>query len=383
MTTAQPKARAAILLCMALFVAQPMQFGIWLSRISEVQAALGLSKANLAFALLGMPIGLLPTLYFAGKIIDRIGVRSALLWAFPAMLMTGTLPGLATGAPGLFISLLALGACFAFAEVGLNVFAAQTERHLGVTIMNRAHGFWSLGIMLGSLIGVQLAGADLTAFPALALAGSVMLPILMLISVRLPDYAATDDAPAKTAPRPLPPQLFLIILVVFGATMTEGAMSDWATVYMREATWHSTAPDGLAVTIYAGMITFGRFVGDSINIRLGPVFLARFCLVFALTGVVTLVVATGVWMAFVGFGLVGFGVSAIFPLGVSATAQLSETNQARNVSVMTFGALTGFLIGPPMIGLVAEAQGLRFGIGLLLPFLLASLLFSAKLGVRR
>ncbi len=368
---------------MALFLAQPIQFGIWLSRISEVQSDLGMSKSTLAFALLGMPVGLLPTLYFAGGIIDRTGVRSALLWAFPAMLLTGVLPGLAASPVGLFVGLMLLGTSFAFAEVGLNVLAAQTEKQYQITIMNRAHGFWSLGIMVGSLVGVQMANLDLPALPALAIAGGALLPVLLAITWRLPKQPPHEEADAGEQPQwRLPAGLVPVIIVVFGATLTEGAMSDWATVYMREAPWGGSAIDGLAVSVYAGMITFGRFIGDSINIRLGPVLLARICLLFAISGVSILALSTAMWVSFVGFGLVGLGVSAIFPLGVSATAQLSSQNQARNVSVMTFGALTGFLIGPPMIGLVAELQGLRFGIGLLIPALAISLLMSGRL-VRR
>ena len=377
------QARAATLLCMALFLAQPMQFGIWLSRISEVQSELGMSKSTLAFALLGMPVGLLPTLYFAGGIIDRIGVRSALLWVFPAMLVTGTLPGLAGSPESLFLGLMLLGTSFAFAEVGLNVFAAQTEKQYQITIMNRAHGFWSLGIMLGSLIGVQLANMNLPALQALVTAGCALLPVLLAISWSLPQHTQNQEqADGEPQPWRMPAGLIPVIIVVFGATLAEGAMSDWATVYMREAPWGGSTWDGLAVSVYAGMITLGRFIGDNVNIRLGPVLLARVCLLLAIFGVSILVLSTTMWMSFVGFGLVGLGVSAIFPLGVSATAQLSNQNQARNVSVMTFGALSGFLIGPPVIGLIAELQGLRIGISLLIPVLAISLLMSGRL-VRR
>ena len=237
--------------------------------------------------------------------------------------------------------------------------------------------------MLGSLSGVQLAQFEWQAFASLALAGCVLFPILILLLVPLPDFRQDMESVAHGRSwAGIPPGLLPIIIVVFGATITEGAMSDWATVYMREADWGGTARDGLAITVYAGMITFGRFVGDSINIRFGPVFLARFCLLFAIIGVLVLVFSNSMKMSLIGFGFVGFGVSAIFPLGVSATSRLSAQNQARNVSVMTFGALTGFLIGPPLIGLVADYQDLRFGLALLLPMLALSFALSGRFAVR-
>jgi MFS family permease len=124
------------------------------------------------------------------------------------------------------------------------------------------------------------------------------------------------------------------------------------------------------VGVYAGIITFGRFVGDILKLRLGPVALALICISFAISGVLSLVLSGSIWMSFIGFGLVGLGVSVVFPPGVIATAYLSERRQARNVSVMTFGAIAGFLIGPPLIGLLAELMGLRTGSSILIPALI-------------
>ena len=193
--------------------------------------------------------------------------------------------------------------------------------------------------------------------PPLALGGGILLPLLIAVSLRLPAFDAAEERSQQSAdPWRLPAGLVPIILVVFGATIAEGAMNDWATVYMREASWGGTARDGLAVSVFAGMVTLGRFAGDGICVRSGAVALARTSLVLALAGVAVLIGAYAMWQAIVGFGLVGLGVSTIFPLGVSATARLSPTNQARSVSVMTFGALSGFLIGPPLIGALASQR---------------------------
>ena len=229
-------AKSAVVFCMALFMVQPIQFGVWLSRIAEVQTELGLSKSALAFALLGMPVGLLPMLYFAGAIIDRIGVRLAFFGAFPIMLMTGVFPALASSVSDLFVGLILLGMSFAFAEVGLNVMAAQLEKSYQISIMNRAHGFWSLGIMFGSLGGVKMATLNISVLHALAITGVTLFPILLIISWYLPKQMIPKQTPPKKyEPWRMPSGLFPIIVFVFGATLAEGAMHDWATVYMREA----------------------------------------------------------------------------------------------------------------------------------------------------
>ena len=378
----QISARRATLLTMALFLVQPIHLGHWLSRIAEVQATLDLSKSQLAVALLGFPCGLLPALFFAGKLVDRIGPRPSLALAFPPMLLSGLLPGQATDAQLLFAALFFFGSTIAFTEVSLNVFAARAEKTFRIRIMNRAHGFWSLGVVLGSLIGIQFANAGMAAGPALIYSAIALLPVVMGVAFALPPTKKVNTGTDPVAREPVPLVLLAIVLVVFGATLVEGAMNDWATVYMRDAPWGGIAIEGYGLTVFASMITLGRFTGDWINARLGPAHLARLCLLTALAGVSLLVSAQSLWMAFLGFGLAGFGVSTIFPLGISASAGLGKTTEARNVSIMTFGALTGFLIGPPAIGFAAEAITLKLALGLLFPPLVVSVILAGRLEAR-
>lgn len=373
-------AKYAVLMCMIVFFAQPIHMGLWLSRVAEVQTTLGLTKAQLALALLGMPSGLLPSLYFAGRTVEKLGPRRALLIVFVPMLLAGILPSLASGTASLLVALFIFGVILPFAQVSLNVFAAQVEKKFDVKIMNRAHGFWSMGIMAGSLIGVQLAALGLTAAPSLIITAAILTPILIVIAYALPQIkTAQPKTKAQNALPQIPTAVWLIAAVVFGATIVEGAMIDWATVYMREIADAISGSEGLAVTVFSGFVTLGRFMGDALNRRFGTVFLVRLCIGSAISGLLVLVAGLGVASAFLGFALVGFGVSTIFPLGVSATAALSDNGEARNVSVMTFGALSGFLVGPPMIGFFADTFSLSTAFLLLLPGLMFSFWFAQRL----
>ncbi len=123
----------------------------------------------------------------------------------------------------------------------------------------------------------------------------------------------------------------------------------------------------------------GRFVGDRLKARLGAVTTARLCGCFSLAGMALIVLAPTPWLAFAGFAATGFGVSVGFPLAVTAAAGLTDRPTAASVAILSFIALFGFLIGPPMIGLVAEHLDLRSGLATLLPFLLVSLLLTAML----
>ncbi len=90
-----------------------------------------------------------------------------------------------------------------------------------------------------------------------------------------------------------------------------------------------------------------------------------------------------IWAAYIGFALVGFGVSAAFPLGVSAVASLDDEYETANIATMSIVAISGFLIGPPVIGFLADTISLRAGLAALVPGLFVSILLARHLGVGR
>ena len=112
-----------------------------------------------------------------------------------------------------------------FAQVSLNVFAARIEKEIDVKIMNRAHGFWSMGIMAGSLTGVQLASFGLAVTVSLVSVAVVLMPILIMVANALPDIKTTQSKTVTDeALRPIPNAVWLVAAVIFGATIVEGAM---------------------------------------------------------------------------------------------------------------------------------------------------------------
>lgn len=367
-------------LTMLVFFLQPVAFGGWLPRIPDVQHALGLGPAALAVALLGLPCGTLLTLPFAGPIMERIGAHRGLLLGFPLHLLAVCLPVLAPNQLSLFLALVLTGGTMSFVELALNVTAAETEKATGALIMSTSHGFWSLGIMTGSLVGSGFAGLSITPAMAIPIAAVVTLPIAIAAVLRLPSGAphATSDMGNKPSFQLPSWALLAVCLFVIGITMTEGAMADWSAVFMRNTLNADAATAGLGYTAFALVVALGRLVGDRLRARWGAMTLARVCGVLAVLGVAVLVSAPNAIVAYLGFGIIGIGVSVGFPLGVSAAAALPGS-ASQNVAVLSFVALTGFLIGPPLIGFVAEHVAMRVGLAVLIPALLISLAFTSRL----
>ncbi len=367
-------------LMMAIFFLQPVAFGAWLPRIPDIQQRLGLGPADLALALLGLPVGTLLTLIFAGRFVARIGSRATILYGFVVFLAVVGLPAFSQSFWFLFLSLAATGVALSVLELGLNVAADEVEKSSGKLIMNTCHGFWSLGIMTGSLVGAGLAGAGFEPqWSVIGTAGAV-LPLALVAAVSMPDLRSSLQPPAESGRWSVPGKALLAIcFFVFGITMTEGAAADWSAVYLRDVFAIGPGAAGLGYAIFAGMVALGRLAGDRLKARLGPRKLARFCGLFALAGIALVAAAPWPTAAFAGFALVGFGVSVGFPLAVTAAAELTDRPTAASVAILSFVALSGFLIGPPLIGLVAEALDLRYGLAALLPVLIVSLVMTRAL----
>ena len=365
---------------MGIFFIQPVVFGVWLALIPEVQSGLNLDKSQLALGLMGAPTGMLMTLPFAGKVANTFGIRKILYVGFPVFFLSITLIGLVDGLYSLFLVLFLVGVSMSLLELALNVHAGRVEKHTRRVIMNRCHGFWSLGIMTGSLLGSALH-SESTVLMILIMCASALFPVAWLLCLGLPSYENITDVevpPVFMIPQ-FPAILIYICVFAFGITIIEGAMADWASIYVKEMLGPEAQGTGYGFGLFAAFMALGRFFGDYLKIKLGTIIVARVFVILAILGLIILVTTDDLWLALVGFALTGMGVSIGFPLAVTSAASIDDKREASYVAFLSLIALIGFLVGPPIIGFLANVTNLKTGFIMLFPGLLLSLFMSSKL----
>lgn len=363
------------------FALQPVVLGCWLPHIPIVQHNLGIGPATLALALLGMPVGTLLALPLAGRIVSALGARRTVLWFYVVFFCLMPLPAFSGSVQSLFISLALAGAAMAVLELGLNVLAVQTEKSSGRLLMSACHGFWSLGLMAGGALGASLAAYGSPVHINVTAAAATVFPFALACALALPaDQAVAEQAgPAAGTRNWLGTDLVLISLFAFGVTLSEGAMSDWSAIYLRDVFGAKDGLSGIGFVVFAAMVAAGRLAGDTMRMRLGAVTSARICGAAALAGLALALASPVISLTLAGFAMLGFGVSLGFPIAVTAVAGLGQGNPASNVAVLSFIALLGFLVGPVLIGFVAEHHGIRTGLSVLAPALLLSLALTRHL----
>jgi MFS family permease len=349
-------------------------------RLPDLQRTLGVAEGALGLALIGTACGTLISLTFAGPLLERIGYRRAILTLIPLLSLFYAVAVLATNPLALFLLLLPVGLAIGMIEIIINLEADRTEHKIGHRIMNRSHGFWSLGFFTSGLVGAGLAQAGVDYRLHLALIVPVAILATLLVLGRF------DPAPHRVAstegPRFARPTFAILILVVvtLSAMILEGAGADWSAIYMRKEFTVSPFTSGIAVAVGALTQALTRMVADSFVERYSPVDVARVLLSVLGVGALIVFFSPDPWLSLFGFALMGIGTSAIFPLAMSAAAQRTDRHSAVNVAALAQTSFSVFLFGPPLLGFVAEHFGIRWSFGIGLPLVVLSLLTAQALG---
>lgn len=367
--------RSAVLAIFTVFFFESAVIGQWIPRIPDIKSALSLSDADLGLALLSMPLGTLFGFSIAGKIVELTGLRLACRIFLPlwALLFMG--PAFAQNFVQLVIALIFSGVAIGMIETAMNTEAARIEKVAGKRLMSRCHAFWSIGTMVGALIGGGLAHVGLSvathfliAMPLIAIGGyfaATALPVL-------PREESVDES-ARVSTKDdqlfrLPAKAILLLCVMpMGIMMVEGAFIDWSAVFMRDVM--AAGPLIIAVTysFFSIVMALVRFSGDALATRYGEVPVVRVSGLAATAGIILFALAPTSFVAFIAAAISGAGVAIVFPLAVSAAANRPERTSADNVASVNMIGFTAFLISPPIIGLLSDAFSLRIALLALAP----------------
>ena len=369
-------------LIMAVFFVQAVAMTNWFPRIPDVQKHLGLTPGQLSICLIGMSLGTFVMTIFNGPLIARFSARTMMAVGMCAFYAALILPGLAWNGPSLFVFLVVMGVSYVIVDVAMNVEAARIQDAVGRRIMSTSHGFWSIGAVVGSVMGGEFAQASVATWLHLVFVGIVVLP-LGLVTVRALPVVPGQAVPGEgRRPTVAFPTLALagVCIYVFGAVLAELSARNWGAAFLRDSLGTSAAATGWGLGIFSLMMAAGRLAGDRLADRFGPVALGRFCAFTGVVGMAALVFANGLPLALFGLAAIGFGVSVGFPLAVSAAAAHGERPPAINVASVALIAYSGSLVGPPLVGFVADGAGLRIGLASLLPLMVLSALFAGALG---
>jgi len=372
------------------FAANGVLVGSWAPRIPEIKANLGLSAAALGLALLAPALGTVLAARTVGRRTARHGTGAVTRVFGAAYCLTAWLPAVAPNLALLWLSLLVWGALMGAMDVAMNAQGVTIETAYGRPVLAAFHAVWSLASFVGAILGGLGAALDVSIAAQQAVIGAVAAAAVVVVGrAFLPD-GANDEAPAdehaERSPRRLIPRAPEIRLVLLGlaaifALMAEGAVADWSGVLARDHIGVQAGQVGLAYAAFCVMMTAGRLTGDRVVQALGR---ARCFAGPALVGAIGL--GTGLAIdtfpaTVAGFAALGLGLSIMVPVLYSTAADTDGPPGPAIAAVAALGCV-GMLVGPSLIGLIAQGVGVHTALFLLPPFALTAGVLGVA-GIRR
>jgi MFS family permease len=353
---------------MACFLVHGLVVSTWVSRIASVKAALHLGDGALGLALLGTAIGSVTAIPLAGALVVRRGSRQIARCTAAGFCLSLVAIPLAHDTATLFAALLFYGAMAGANDVAMNAQAVATEKLLGTPSISRFHAMFSIGGIVGASAGAFIAGSGVRSGVHLTIAAAVFLAFALTATRLLADTRArTAGRAAAVRPgrRRLPVALFALSAVGFCIFLSEGAIADWAGVFLHQVLGAGAGLAPVGYAVFSAAMAIFRLSGDAITLRLGRAPTIRYGGAVAAAGLSFALLVHSPYWALGGFAAAGAGFSCIVPLVFAAGGRIPEVSEGAGVATVSGFGYLGFLVGPPAIGFLAELTSLRVGLMLL------------------
>ncbi len=342
----------------ALFFLQGLCFATWASRIPDIQQALHLTDAQLGLVLFALPCGSMISLPLSGWIINRFGSKQVAALALLLYAVSLTALGLATNIILLITALVLFGVFGNIANIAINTQAVGVEARYGRNIMASFHGLWSLAGFTAAGLGSVLIGNDIgPLFHFISVAVFIMLGV----GLSLQSLISTEEKSSAKMGLFVRPDKRLIKLgtIAFCCMICEGTMFDWSGIYFQKVVRVDKAWIGAGYTAFMSTMALGRFLADWVVGKIGFKKTIQWSGIVITSGLGIAVAFPYLAPAIVGFFLVGFGVSSVIPLIYSEAGKSASVNAGYALAAVTSIGFLGFLLGPPMIGVIASLFSLR------------------------
>ncbi|MDR3495222.1 MAG: MFS transporter [Ancalomicrobiaceae bacterium] len=359
---AQSKASAERLAVSAIFVACGIGTGAWAASIPLLKANLALSDGELGIGLFGFAAGSVASMQVAAYLTRLIGTAAATRASAIVFALAIMLPAFGVNLASFTAMTFVFGATMGLIDVTMNVYASELERRWGAAIMSSFHAGFSGGGLAGAALGAALTFAG----PFVMLAGgSLVVAVLTVSAWRFLRVAEVHADAHAHGSRRLGAVMLALCVAAFLCFMCEGAMADWTAVYLMTVAGVSVSAAVSGFAAFSLTMLVGRLVGDACVRQLGRARVVGLGGALAAAGLALAVAMPTLVPASIGFALVGVGLSNVVPVVFSASSNHGSSPAAGLAMAATAG-YAGFLIGPVIIGFVAQGVGLRLAIALLI-----------------
>jgi fucose permease len=376
----------------ALFLMPGLAISSWVTRTPAIRDLLGASTAQMGAVLFGLSAGSMAGILSSGALVGRFGARPVIAVGSAGVVLS--MPAVGVGAassspPAVALGLALFGAGVGAAEVAMNIEGAAVEEATRRPFLPAMHGCFSLGTVIGAVLGILATGTGFSVVAHLLLIGAACL-LLFLWGIRSVPPGTGRVTAAERATRAAggrvavwrDARLLLIGVIVLAMALAEGTANDWLPLVMVDGHGFDAALGSAVYAVFAASMTLGRFLGGPVVQRLGSARVLALSAGFAVLGIGLVGFVDHQVVAVLAVVLWGLGASLGFPVALSAAGASGE-DPARRVSLVSVIGYVAFLVGPPALGFLGEHIGLRHALVAPLAVVAVAGLLSPAAGRRR
>jgi MFS family permease len=349
----------------SLFFLAGLNFSSWAARIPDIQMRFDLSEAELGTLLLGLPIGALVALPLAGWAVHQYGSRIIIIIGALGYVLFLPLIGLSPSILILVPVVIIFGMIGNIINISLNTQALGLEDSYGRSILGSFHGLWSLAGFTGAGIGALMIYFEVsTLYHYLFVAALALVVLLVAQRYVIREETAVEGGGGLVLKKP-DDLLLRIGAISFLGMMCEGCLFDWSGVYFKKVVAIDPGYIALGYVAFMGAMASGRFLTDKLTNRFGRLPIIRISGTLVFFGLLISVVFPFPLTATLGFLMVGFGVASIVPIAYSIAGRSKLYSRGVALALVSTISFFGFLIGPPLIGFIAELFSLKASFALI------------------
>jgi MFS family permease len=344
------------------FFCNGFTFATWASRIPAIKTNLQLSEAALGTLLFTLPVGQLLAMPISGKVIAKYGAKNFSIYGTLLYSLCLIAIGFSASIAQLAIALFFFGFISNFCNIAVNTLGVHTQQLFDKPIMGSFHGSWSLAGFFGALVGLLMLALHLSTLMHFVIAFVLVLLLVVFNAKYCVQVASEANQGTKVFSffKNIDKSLVWLGILAFCCMASEGIMYDWSGVYFKEIV---KVPGALVILGYATFMvsmTIGRFLSDYFVQKFGPKNVLLFSGITISSGLFTAVFFPFLIPCTLAFMFVGFGVSNVVPIIFSRAGLHSKVPTSIALTVVSSISFLGFLIGPPLIGVIAEWTSLRY-----------------------
>lgn len=342
----------------ALFFQSGLCFSSWASRIPDIKEYFDLTDGELGTLLLVRPVGALFALPLSGWVVDKYGSRLSSTSGIIGFSLSLVMLGLAPTIPLLIISLLLFGVSANLINISNNAQALLVQNKYGKVIMASFHGLWSLAGFCGAAIGTLMLALRMDIVTHFLL---IAVSVLVLLALSFPHLIKEEaqQASKKMVFKKPDRQLLILGSIAFFGMMCEGCMFDWSAVYFKQVIKVEESLVAVGYMAFMGTMALGRFISDYFTNRFGGSTIIRLSGALIFLGLIIAVILPSLITGTIGFLLVGAGTSSVIPLTFSEVGKNKRFSTGIALAMVSTIGYFGFLLGPPLIGFIADLLSLR------------------------